>query len=314
MNDSKVVPDLSKLIKRLDLIKGLISLEEQDEITTHVEKLRPFESSAELRVIIDSLDSRKWVDAIEQIEDFVKSISSIDRFVDPKVAAVKMEVKNLENSVGSLQSEIAETEKTINQFLLAHNQHLGPVIIKILELKKERLKSLADDQEGKDKWEEANREYEDYQNQMDDSASQEMAVLNDEQKAELKTLYKKAALMCHPDKVSDELREMAEQIFKELNEANSKNNLNRVREIHDDLLKQKFQSRSDTVNEYDQLLIVRTSLQSKQKALLAELRGMKETDTYQTITGIEDWDEYFQSTKEVLEEQLNGLLTQTSEE
>jgi len=314
MNDSKVMPDLSKVIKRLELIKGLISLEEEDEIATHVEKLKAFGNSTELSVIIDSLDSRKWVNAIEQMEAFIKNLSSIDRFIDPKVAAIKLEVKNLENSVGSLQSEIAETEKTINQFLLAHNQHLGPVIIKILELKKERLKSLADDQEGKDKWEEANREYEDYQNQMDDSAAQDVAVLNDEQKAELKTLYKKAALMCHPDKVSDELREMAEQIFKELNNANRKNDLNRVREIHDDLLKQKFQSRSDTVNEYDQLLIVRTSLLSKQKALLAELRSMKETDTYQTITGVEDWEEYFQTTKEVLEEQLNGLLTQTSEE
>ena len=300
--------NVSNIIKRLELIKGLISLEEEDEVSNHVEKLRSLENNAELSAIIECLSEAKWVEAINQIEAFTKRFSGLNQYVDPKVAAIKLEVKNLENSVGSLRSEIAETEKTINQFLLAHNQHLGPVIIKILELKKERLKSLADDQESKDKWEEANREYEDYQNQMDDSASQEMAVLNDEEKSELKTLYKKAALMCHPDKVSDELREMAEQIFKELNEANSKNNLNRVREIHDDLLKQKFQSRSDTVNEYDQLLIVRTSLLSKQKALLAELRSMKETDTYQTITGIEDWDEYFQSTKEVLEEQLNGLL------
>lgn len=300
--------NVSNIIKRLELIKALISLEEEHEVSNHVEKLRALENNAELGTIIECLSEAKWVEAINEIEAFTKRFSGLNQYVDPKVTAIKLEVKNLENSVGSLQSEIAETEKTINQFLLAHNQHLGPVIIKILELKKERLKSLADDQESTDKWEEANREYEDYQNQMDDSASQEIAVLNDEQKSELKTLYKKAALMCHPDKVSDELREMAEQIFKELNEANSKNNLDRVREIHDDLLKQKFQSRSDTVNEYDQLLVVRASLLSKQKALLAELRSMKETDTYETITGIEDWEEYFQSTKEVLEEQLNGLL------
>jgi curved DNA-binding protein CbpA len=170
---------------------------------------------------------------------------------------------------------------------------------------------LAEDPEEKAKWEEAKREYDEYQNQMDDSTAQEVAILNDAQRAELKALYKKTALMCHPDKVSEELREMAEQIFKELNEANGKNDINRVREIHDDLLKQKFQSRSDTVNEYDKLVVVRISLHSKQKALLHELHTMKETETYQTIMGIEDWDSYFQRTKEALEEQLNNLLEQT---
>lgn len=305
--------NLSKIVKRLELIKALISLEEENEIANHVEKLKQLGDSQQLLLIIELLDDEKWTMAIEQIDSYISIQSAVDFFIDPKVAAIKLEVKNLEHAVVSLRSEIAETERTINQFLLSHNQILGPIIIRILELKKERLKDFAQDPEGKAKWEEANREYEEYQNQVEDSASQELTQLTSELKAELKALYKKAALMCHPDKVSEELREVAEQIFKELNEANSKNDLNRVHEIYDDLLNQKFKSRSDTVNEFDQLMIVKASLQTKQKALFRELQQMKESETYQTITSIEDWQDYFERTQEELQTQLTDLLKQEVE-
>jgi hypothetical protein len=307
MNDSNTSVELPKVIKRLELIKGLIALQEEDEVSAHTSRLKHPENPALVTEIIELLEAEKWSEALEKIDAFLRETSSLDRYIDPKIEAVKIEVKSLENSIVSLRSEIAETEKVINQFLLTHNQQLGPIIIKILGIKQEQLKSAASNAEGEAKWHEAKREYQEYQDQLSDSESREVAVLNEEQKFELKALYKKAALMCHPDKVSDELRELAEQIFKELNEANRKNDLGRVREIHDDVVNQKFRSRSDTVNEYDKLMAIRSSLLSKQKALVNELRAMKEAETYQTIMSIDDWDEYFRSTRQALEEQLNNL-------
>jgi hypothetical protein len=136
MSEDNSTIEASKVIKRLELIKGLISLQEEGEISAHAEKLKSLNNPALLSEIIELLVAKRWVEALEQIDNFVRETSGLDRYIDPKVAAIKLEVKHLENSVVSLRSEIAETEKVVNQFLLTHNQLLGPVIIKILGLKK----------------------------------------------------------------------------------------------------------------------------------------------------------------------------------
>jgi hypothetical protein len=53
--------NLSKIIKRLQLIKSLISLEEEDEVDTHVLKLEQLGITEELETIILSLkDKSVW--------------------------------------------------------------------------------------------------------------------------------------------------------------------------------------------------------------------------------------------------------------
>lgn len=46
--------------------------------------------------------------------------------------------------------------------------------------------------------------------------------LNDDEKIEIKKLYKKAARLCHPDIVPIELKEKAHELMQLLNEAYSK--------------------------------------------------------------------------------------------
>ncbi len=43
------------------------------------------------------------------------------------------------------------------------------------------------------------------------------------------------------------------------------------------------------------------------KELAQQLQSIKESETYKTITGIDDWDEYFANTKQQLQQQLNVL-------
>lgn len=57
--------------------------------------------------------------------------------------------------------------------------------------------------------------------------------LTKEQQAGMKIIYRKAAMLCHPDKNKD-----GEEIFKELNMANKNNNLQRVKDIYTRLSKQ----------------------------------------------------------------------------
>jgi hypothetical protein len=55
-------------------------------------------------------------------------------------------------------------------------------------------------------------------------------TLTKEQKTELKVIYRKAAMLCHPDK-----NKAGEEIFKNLNNANKNNDLQKVKEIFNQL-------------------------------------------------------------------------------
>lgn len=300
--------DTGKVVKRLELIKNLIALEEESEIPKHVAKLEAIDGSGELAQLTRLLRSEQWIEGLAVINELLKNLSQLIIYTDPRVAAVKLELKNLEIQIIALREEMVETEKLINQFLIAHNSSLGQLILEILRIKKDRLNEM-DSSEFESEREEANRDYDEYRDQAEEISHLDIQELNEQEERELKKMYKQAAMLCHPDKVNEELKTQAELIFKELNEANSKNDIARVKEILDDLKNNRFTSRTDEINEYQQLISRKTSLERKRNQLLHELREMKEAKTYQTILDIDDWNAYFNSTKEALEKELELLKT-----
>jgi hypothetical protein len=74
MSNEHSILDISKVIKRLELIKGLISLQEDEEIFIHIDRLKSPNNPSQIGDIIDLLDAKRWVEAVEQIEDFVRGI------------------------------------------------------------------------------------------------------------------------------------------------------------------------------------------------------------------------------------------------
>jgi len=125
---------------------------------------------------------------------------------------------------------------------------------------------------------------------------------------ELKKKFRKATFLCHPDKVSDEFKDVAQKIFIELKAAYDANDLKRVTEILDDLEKGNyFKTRSETVNEKYKLKAAIAKLKEQIKTLETEIVVIKESETFKTIISIDDWDEYFKLTKERLKKELKSL-------
>ena len=75
--------NLSKIVKRLGLIKSLISLEEEDEIDAHVIKLQQFGKVPELETIILSLKERSYSKAAIAIDQFLNRHNNLSIFIDP---------------------------------------------------------------------------------------------------------------------------------------------------------------------------------------------------------------------------------------
>ena len=198
--------DLSKIIKRLEMIKSLISLEEEDEIGIHISKLEQLVATTEIGYIIDYLKQKSYSKAVTAIEIFINQHQSLTIYLDPQIDALKLEIKSLEFEINSLSDEKADLEKLIHEFGVRHNKELGELIIKILQHRKEKTKGTPQQQE-------AEEDYDTYQQEYEATKNEKINTLTEEELKELKDKYRKASKLCHPDVVSEEQKELATKLF-----------------------------------------------------------------------------------------------------
>jgi len=297
MADAKPI-DLGKTIKRLELIKSLIVLEEEEELETHISKLEQLPATSELSTIINALKDKAYSKAVVAIEAFINANNQLSFYIDPEVEALKLEIKGLEIAINSLSDEKADIEKLIHEFGIRHNQELGELIIKILQHRKEKAKDTPQQQE-------AEEDYNTYQQEYEATKDEQIDTLTPEEQKELKDKYRKASKLCHPDVVSEEQKELATKLFAELSAAYEKNDLNKVREILENLEKGNFfVSKSDAINQKQLLQAEMEKLRLRIKELKEQLQTIKESDTYKTVSSITDWDDYFSNAKKQLQQQL----------
>jgi curved DNA-binding protein CbpA len=174
--------------------------------------------------------------------------------------------------------------------------------LEILKLRKLKFK------EDKQKFDEAEKDYEQYNQQFEKEKEKKQFELTDEEKKELKTKFRKATFLCHPDKVNDEFKEAAQKIFIELRAAYEANDLKKVTEILNDLEKGNyFKTKSETIAEKDKLKVEVAKLKGKIRTLEEEIIAIKGSETFMKIIDINDWDEYFNRTKEKLQLELEEL-------
>ena len=301
VNEEIVFP-LNKIIKRLEILKNYILLEDIEELKKETSKLNDYDFNSGLQEIINEVRNEEFASAINKIQNFISKNQQLSIWTDPEIAALKLEIKNLENQLNGYDNEKIELEKLLSEFQHRHSIELGEIILDILKLRK--LKFKAD----KTKYEEAENDERQYREQFDAEKEKEIFELTDEQKLELKKKFRKATVLCHPDKVADEFKEAAQRIFIELKQAYDANDLKKVSEILDELEKGNFfKTKSETVQEKDLLKAAIAKLKRQINILETEIITIKESDTFKTIIRIEDWDDYFQRTKEKLQRELEEL-------
>jgi len=234
--------------------------------------------------------------------------SNLTHFIETEISVLKLEIKELELEINTLDNEKAEIEKLIHEFEIKHTKELGEIILEILRLRKEKLeKEVKLNEKKQDEFYEAKRDYDDFQYTYETTKEEKIFDLTPEEKQKLKSKYRKASKLCHPDIVSDDLKEKAEQIFKDLKKAYEQNDLNKVNEILENLEKGIFISKSDSINEKENLKNILNGLIIKRDNLIKIIDNIKNTNTYKIIIKIPNWDKYFSETKEQLEKELCKL-------
>ena len=238
---------------------------------------------------------------------------------------IKQTIVELKNTVTELE-EILETldkdDENYEEISNAYNE-IKEELEKLeneLILQEEKLEKteeeLIENEIFEEEYEEAKATYEQFDDEYEHikDTQKDVIKLDEEQLKELKILYKKAAKLCHPDIVADELKEKAHEIMQSLNDAYSKKNIEQVKKI---LLSLEngttFKTVSSDIEDKELLLNKIKEFEQNISDLEDEIEHIKLDDTFTTITQLDNWDEYFEELKNELTEQKDNLEKEAME-
>lgn len=304
--------DWLKIIGRLEALRHVMELDDDDDILLQLAKLKNLvpagDGFADLHKILALVEGGRHKEAADLIASFVTSHKQVSVYTDPEIPELSLELEALEIQVSALQAEKAEIERTLHTFNYRYNMEVGDIVKRLLKLRQERLKSEADEHEAKrEEYEEAKRDYEEFEEGYQQVRQQEMFTVTEAEQQELKTLFRACSKMCHPDVVVAEYKQEATQLFAELNAANEKNDIATVKKIHEHLQKGIFTAMSAAVSDAEKLHRQIIRLREKVKDLAASINGLIKSDAWRKVAAIEDWDVYFTQIKEQLQAELDSL-------
>ena len=311
-------PNFAQIINRFDIIKNLVCLGETEEINRHLEKLRFSEGDHELQGIVSLLQSSDFDKAILKIDEYKNQRQSIAKYHDPEIPSLELELKSLEIEISALSDEKAEIERQILNFNCLQNLILGETLTDYFQLRKEQLRRkwvCSEENFGKDRekqrneYEEATREYEEHKTDYEASKQEEpLTELTKEEQKQLKDLYRRSSRLCHPDKVAESDKARAHEAFVELQVAYRKNDLKALDKIFQHLKSGKmFADRSETFSEKDSVKRHIIHLRLKIEKMLDQINQLVSSSTWQTISKINDWKEYFNDQKNKLESEIDSM-------
>ncbi|NOQ35407.1 MAG: hypothetical protein GQ569_05865 [Methylococcaceae bacterium] len=298
-----------EIVKRLEIIKNAVAIEEDELIEMQLNKLKSFELSEDVQKIVDLLESKRFENVPQLIDQYKQDRSGVIIYEDEAVQALKYELKVLENTLSVLTNEKNEYERQLHEFNAEYILHLGKIIEQILCLRYRHYADIVDEYpEFSSEAEEAEQAYESFKENSEQQLQDLPNTLNTEEKKELKDLYRKASRLSHPDVVNDEFKQQGEEVFKALNEAYRQQNLTRVKEILLHLeTGQSFGIASDTVNDKEVLRKRIDLLREHLEQIEIDISSIKEDGTFKTLQNIPDWNDYFADLKQKLTQELSQL-------
>lgn len=326
-----IVADSEAARRRLEMVRNLVLLGEQDDIPAHVRKLRPVAEALQLSRIISALDNGEFKVALEEIDAYLRKATAIvaSEFVD--IARLRFYLEALELRLESLTDEKAELERQMITFNRRHDELLGDLIQRILKARAEQARLHAAEQ--KDKTvreaaeataEEAETKYEEYSRQHEElQGADPLPKLNEDDESELKSLYRKSCSLSHPDKVSEDRKEAAHHVFVELQDAYKNNDLARVRDIYNTIKVGGLpETRSTTLSEAEALKAAIAELEYAIGKIVTELTALQGSDGVKLMNtaGATEagWQTFLEQQRQALEIELativSNILTSLAEE
>lgn len=286
---------MQQLMKRLEIIKAAISLEDEETITLHLGKIGgAADAFPGLESILSHLAALDYAMALRLISDFLHRNAAVSVFADPETAALKMELQGLERRLARLSAERDEVLHVLDEFNRLYSVRLGGLISEILKIQMMiagAAEALHDDDQAEIRArfaQERRRAQHDYQRFYGAYegwlAAPRPRDLSEEEAARMKTAYRKASRLCHPDMVAQELKEQATEQFQVLHDAYRMNELEKVEEILSALANGgAFAAASEQVEDKERLRTHIRALREQVESLAGEIRRIRTDDTWELV-------------------------------
>jgi len=130
---------MTQIIKRLELIKTAIAIEDEEIIELQLSKIKNHDVDDKIKSILELLDKFDFANAVLEIDNYITNNNSLVVYNDDELQGLKLELKVLESKLQELNIERDEYQNSINEFNTQYSLALGDLIKKILELSKEIL-------------------------------------------------------------------------------------------------------------------------------------------------------------------------------
>lgn len=300
------------LLKKIEVVKTLLTMGDTEFIQLRFKEFENFIEDENIASIHQFMLDENFEEALEMIKKFIQFHQPLRECLDPPIDSLRREIQMVEDEIAAISTEYNETQKTIQKFSKMHTETLGEILQDLLFQTKIKssieAKLNADDKEKQAEFEEAKKDHEEYTKSYELSKESAVKTLTKEEQKELKKLYRFSSMKCHPDRVVEELHDQAEEIFIELNQAYEANDLERVREINQQLKSGIMLSKSVGITELKKLESTYKTLLQKLQGWQEKLNELQADPSYKAVSNIENWETYFSEKKEILEQQLERLV------
>lgn len=308
----KLTPEI---LNRLVSLKSLLDLGDMELVSIASSRLEGERSHLEIAEILDALRDHRYAEAANWLQKLLSEGTRIAMWTDPEIALLEAELERVKAEIADFEVEQAELEHLLARFQAAHNEALGGLIRRLLKIRMRILEQQRKIDPGKQKeFEQASSDYEEFQR---DQEIQEEAdrrtqwQLSDEEKVELKSLFRKVAKLCHPDVVSKEHRDAAADMFRQLSEAHEGGDLARVRKLFERASAGLFDTaqevEADAARKKERLRATIDTIRESIKRTCAGIQKIKESTSYQTMVTHTDWSHLFEKQAELLAQEIESL-------
>ncbi|MBL5920715.1 DNA repair protein [Lelliottia amnigena] len=384
---------MSTPIKRLEIIKNAIELEDDDIILSQLARLRSEAFDDELLSIVTALENQNYTAAMAAITAWLQSQRAMTQWRDPQVAASKLELKALEERLRDLIDRRNARVQQLDEFNDLYFSRLGPLMSQILQLRKtlaelnlrrqqaearrreedyrrcqqymsqavEVLSTLTqrwrelpadsvqaaetrkllqqqsdlianllaeaqelergltreeEEEPARQARDEANEEYEKYREQHHDAEvrMRKGKALSEEDQNELKRLWRQASKLCHPDLVADDLKDEANTMMVQLNQAKQRGDVKAIRSLVA-RLQQGFEPimASDRLNDLERIRKKMAQVREQIDTLVSELAELEKEESWLLVSTLNNMESYFTQQEKALREVRTALEHQVNE-
>lgn len=318
-HDTEPAPiDQAKLMARLAVIAKLLELDDFDDLAGQTSKLDSANSLPEIADLIALLKRHHWSDALGHVRALLTRGLAIAIYQDPRIEDWRWQVQVLENQLMALEVELADMQRQIHLFDYQQDQAIGELIRDYLDVKR-RVLHTRHKQTGQDgsrqQAQAADDTFEQYEEARAAQAKEpKPEQLDPEQQADLKKLYRKLAQGCHPDRMTDDNKAWATDMFKALEAANRNNDFATMQHLQSQIERGPGADAQLRIpDQADQLQARLAELQAVLAQLNGQLAGIQRSATWQTLSTQPDWDAWFVQKAAQLREEIRRYRTELDE-